>query len=205
MKIKVLDINANITGDATLDASVFDVPVRSDILARVVDWQLAKRRAGAHKTKTVSEISGSTKKIYKQKGTGNARHGSKRQVQFRGGSVCFGPLVRSHAYSLLKKVRKLGLKMALSAKQKSGDLIVFDSLNLDSPKTRDVLPVFKKIGAQKILFIDADLNDNFIKAIANVHDVDVLPQIGANVYDILKKDKIILTLAAVKALEERLR
>lgn len=205
MKAIVLNENLQNSEELELDQMIFGLPPRLDILARVINWQLAKKRTGNHKTKTVSEISGSTKKIYKQKGTGNARHGSKRQVQFRGGSVCFGPLVRSHETSLPKKIRKLGLKLALSAKFQSGDLIVINNFSSDTHKTKDINVFREKIGAKKVLIIDKVISDNLKKASSNLHDMDVLPQVGANVYDIMRKEKIVLTVGAIKALEERLK
>lgn len=206
MKIKVYNTQLKETGELSLDQSIFGLPSRVDILSRVIEWQLSKRRSGTHKTKTVSEISGSTKKIYKQKGTGNARHGSKRQIQFRGGAKAFGPVVRSHEYSLPKKVRQLGLKVALSSKLKSGDLIVVDAFALKTPKTKDLVKFVDAVGSTKILVIDgAAVNENVLKASGSLFNFDVLPQIGANVYDIVRKDKLVLTLDAVKALEERLK
>lgn len=206
MKVKVLNTQLNETGELTLDQTVFGLPSRVDILSRVMEWQLSKRRSGNHKAKTIAEISGSTKKIYKQKGTGSARHGSKRQVQFRGGAVAFGPVVRSHEHSLPKKIRKLGLKIALSSKLQSGDLIVIDKVDMLTPKTKEILGFVKIIGTNKVLVIDGNLcNPNMLKACNNVYGFDVLPQIGANVYDIMRKEKVILTVDAVKALEERLK
>lgn len=205
MKVKVLNTQLKETGELTLNESVFGLPSRVDILSRVIEWQLSKRRSGTHKTKTVSEISGSTKKIYKQKGTGNARHGSKRQIQFRGGAKAFGPVVRSHEYSLPKKIRQLGLKVALSTKLSSGDLLIVDSFNLDAPKTKDLKKIVEAIGVSKVLLIDGEkVNENVAKAGGSLTHFDVLPQIGANVYDIIRKEKVVLTVDAVKALEERL-
>lgn len=207
MKHNVLDLNAKKTGDIELSPEVFGLQPRVDILSRVIEWQLSKRRAGTHKTKVVSEVRGSGKKIYRQKGTGGARHGSKRQVQFRGGAVSFGPVVRSHAYSLPKKVRKLGLKVALSTKLASGELLVVNDFNLSTAKAKDLLSVMTKLDVTSTLLIDHEVHadSNVLKASGNIRNFDVLPQIGANVYDIMRKDKIILTVNAVKALEERLR
>lgn len=206
MKYEILTLEAKKAGEIELDQSIFGLPTRVDILSRVIEWQLSKRRAGTHKTKTVTEIAGSGKKIYRQKGTGNARHASKRQIQFRGGAKAFGPVVRSHEYALPKKVRKLGLKIALSSKVLSGDLIIVDNCNLASPKTKDFLNTVNKLNAQNSLFVDAAMvNENLALAAGNLFGVDVLPQIGANVYDIMRKEKLIMTVDAVKALEERLR
>jgi large subunit ribosomal protein L4 len=179
--------------------------VRRDILARVVDWQLAKRRAGTHKTKGISEVSGTTRKPYKQKGTGRARQGSLRSPQFRGGAVIFGPVVRSHEFSLQKKVRRLGLKTALSAKQAEGKLIVIDSAQIDEAKTKALRARFEALGWESVLIIDGAVNDGFARAARNLPKVDVLPTQGANVYDILRRDTLVLTRDAVQQLEARLK
>lgn len=207
MKQEVVNLQNKKVGDIELSASIFKQPVRVDILSRVVEWQLAKRRSGAHKTKEIAEISGTTKKMYRQKGTGGARHGSKRAPQFRGGAVIFGPVVRSHAYSLPKKVRQLGLKSVLSSKLESGDIIVVDSFEINKPKTKDLKAVLAQFGTENMLLIDVDTSrlTNTALAAGNVMGFDVLPQIGANVYDILRKEKLILTVDAVKALEARLK
>lgn len=206
MKAKVINLNNAAIGELELDKDIFGLPVRADVLQRVVEWQRAKARAGTHKTKGVSEISGTTKKPFKQKGTGNARQGSLRSPQFRGGATIFGPVVRSHAYDLPKKVRKLGLKTALSSKATAGKLFVMDSLSVKTVKTADVLKQIQAIGLQRPLFIDAaQVDEVFAKAVRNIPGVDVLPQIGANVYDILRHDELVLTQDAVKALEARLR
>lgn len=207
MKQNVLDINANKTGDIELNPEIFGLQPRVDILSRVIEWQLSKRRAGTHKTKVVAEVRGSGKKIYRQKGTGGARHGSKRQIQFRGGAVSFGPVVRSHAYSLPKKVRKLGLKTALSAKLASGELMIINEFNLSSPKAKELLSVMAGLNVTNTLLVDFEIkaDSNVAKACGNIRSFDALPQIGANVYDIMRKTNIILTVSAVKALEERLR
>ncbi len=206
MKLPVKTLDAGDAGEIELAEEVFGVEPRADILARVVNWQRAKRRAGTHKTKGVSEISGTTKKPYRQKGTGNARQGSLRSPQFRGGAVIFGPVVRSHAFDLPKKVRKLGLKAALSAKLAEGKLIVVDQLSAAGPKTREMKGRLEKLGITSGLFIDGDSVDgNFRLAVSNLAKIDVLPQIGANVYDILRRDTLVLSRAAVEALEARLK
>lgn len=207
MKLEVVNLQNKKVGDIELPSSIFKQPIRVDILSRVVEWQLAKRRSGAHKTKEIAEISGTTKKMYRQKGTGGARHGSKRAPQFRGGAVIFGPVVRSHAYSLPKKVRQLGLKSVLSSKLESGDIIVVDSFEINKPKTKDLKAILANFGTENILLIDVDTArlTNTAVAAGNVMGFDVLPQIGANVYDILRKEKLILTIEAVKALEARLK
>lgn len=207
MKLEVVNLQNKKVGDIELPSSIFKQPIRVDILSRVVEWQLAKRRSGAHKTKEIAEISGTTKKMYRQKGTGGARHGSKRAPQFRGGAVIFGPVVRSHAYSLPKKVRQLGLKSVLSSKLESGDIIVVDSFEINKPKTKDLKAILANFGTENILLIDVDTTrlTNTALAAGNVIGFDVLPQIGANVYDILRKEKLIITIEAVKALEARLK
>lgn len=206
MKLQVTNLEAEKTGEIELDDSIFGLDPRRDILARVVNWQLAKRRAGTHKTKGISEISGTTKKPFRQKGTGRARQGSVRATQFRGGQTVHGPVVRSHAHDLPKKVRKLGLKCALSAKAKAGQLIVIDSAASDEAKTKALAAQFEKLGWQSVLVIDGpELNEGFARAARNIPRVDVLPQQGANVYDILRRDTLVLTRGAVEHLEARLK
>jgi large subunit ribosomal protein L4 len=207
MKIDVVNIEAKKAGNIELNPDIFGLQPRVDILSRVIEWQLAKRRSGNHKTKQVGDVKGSTKKIYRQKGTGNARHGSKRQVQFRGGAVVFGPLVRSHAYSLPKKVRKLGLKIALSTKVQAGELLVVDSFMIDSGKTKDLIKVINVLQTPSALLIDSlpNFENPVVRAAANLEKFDVLPCNGANVYDIMRKEKLIITKEAVKVLEERLK
>ena len=205
MKLTVRNLDNQEVGDIELAEEVFGLPVRPDILARVVNWQLAKRRAGTHKTKGISDISGTTKKPYKQKGTGRARQGSLRSPQFRGGAVIFGPVVRSHEFGLQKKVRRLGLKTALSAKQAEGKLVVVDEANLDEPKTKALRSRFAALGWGSVLIIDGAVNANFARAARNLPKVDVLPEQGANVYDILRRDTLVLTRAAVQQLEARLK
>ena len=182
------------------------VTPRRDIMARVVHWQLAKRRAGTHKTKLIGDIAGTTKKPWNQKGTGRARQGSLRSPQFRGGAVTFGPVVRSHAFDLQKKVRKLALKTALSAKQAEGKLVVIDRAVLDQAKTKLLAGHFALLGWSNVLIIDGtELDQGFARAARNLPHVDVLPQQGANVYDILRRDTLVLTQAAVELLEARLK
>lgn len=206
MKAKVITLDNTSAGEIDLSDQIFGLPVRQDILARCVQWQLAKARAGTHKTKGVSEISGTTKKPHSQKGTGSARQGSKRSPQMRGGAVIFGPVVRSHAYDLPKKVRKLALKTALSAKQAAGELVVIEEAALKAGKAKELAGAFKKIGLDSTLIIGgATLDENFAKAARNLKHVDVLPTQGANVYDILRRKHLVLTREAVKNLEERLK
>jgi large subunit ribosomal protein L4 len=205
MKLTVRNLDNQEVGDIELAEEVFGLPVRRDILARVVNWQLAKRRAGTHKTKGISDISGTTKKPYKQKGTGRARQGSLRSPQFRGGARIFGPVVRSHAFDLQKKVRRLGLKTALSAKQAEGKLIVIDEAQLGEAKTKQLRARLDALGWDSVLIIDGAVNENFARAARNLPKVDVLPQHGANVYDILRRDTLVLTRDAVQQLEARLK
>ena len=206
MKLTVRNLDNQEVGDIELADDVFGLPVRRDILARVVNWQLAKRRAGTHKTKGVSDISGTSKKPYKQKGTGRARQGSLRSPQFRGGAVIFGPVVRSHEFDLQKKVRRLGLKTALSAKQAEGKLIVIDNATVAEAKTKVLRERFAAFGWASVLIIDgAEVDEGFARAARNLPRVDVLPQQGANVYDILRRDTLVLTRAAAEQLEARLK
>jgi large subunit ribosomal protein L4 len=206
MKLKVMSLDAKEVGNVELNKDVFGLPVRADLLARMVNWQLAKRRAGTHKAKTIGDISGTTAKPYKQKGTGRARQGSLRSPQFRGGAVIFGPVVRSHAFELPKKVRKLALKTALSSKAADGKIVVLDSTKLDKPKTKELATRFKKLGWDSALIIDgAEVNENFGRAARNLKNIDVLPQEGINVYDMLRRDILVLTKDALSHIEERLK
>jgi large subunit ribosomal protein L4 len=206
MKQQVMTLENKEVGSIDLADEIFGLPVRRDILARMINWQLAKRRAGTHKTKGISDISGTTKKPYRQKGTGRARQGSLRSPQFRGGAVIFGPVVRSHEFGLQKKVRRLALKTALSAKQAEGKLVVLDKAAVDQPKTGTLAERFRTLGWESVLIIGgAELDENFARAARNIPKVDVLPQQGANVYDILRRDTLVLTQDAVAALEARLR
>src|ERR1700749_3714560 len=206
MKHSVKNLDNQDVGEIELSEDVFGVAVRPDILARVVNWQLAKRRAGTHKTKGISDIQGTTKKPYKQKGTGRARQGSLRSPQFRGGAVIFGPVVRSHEFGLQKKVRQLGLKTALSAKQAEGKLVVIEAASVAEAKTKVLRAQFETLGWESVLIIDgAAVDEGFAKAAGNLPKVDVLPSQGANVYDILRRDTLVLTRAAVEQLEARLK
>jgi large subunit ribosomal protein L4 len=205
MQRDVVTLDNGKAGTIDLADGVFGVPVRRDILARMVYWQLAKRQAGTHKTKTISDISGTTAKPWRQKGTGRARQGSLRSPQFRGGATIFGPVVRDHGHKLPKKVRKLAMRTALSSKVADGKLVVLDEAKLDQPKTADLARRLGKLGLVSVLIIDGpELDANFARAAANLPSVDVLPQQGANVYDILRREVLVLTKSAVKHLEERL-
>lgn len=206
MQCDVLTLNNEKAGSMDLDESVFGVDVKPDVLARVVNWQLAKRRSGNHKTKGISEIAGSTAKPWRQKGTGRARQGSKRATQWRGGQTVFGPVVRSHEYRLNKKVRKLGLRTALSSKKADGTLVVLDEIKLQSSRTKLLSEKLKGLGIRKALVISGGAVDpSFARAAANLPNVNCLPQQGANVYDILKCETLILTKDAVTLLVERLK
>ena len=206
MKLDVRNLDGSAAGSIELPEEVFGLEIRKDILARMVNYQLAKRRAGTHKTKGRSEIKATAKKVYAQKGTGQARHGNRAAPQFRGGGKAFGPVVRDHAHDLPKKVRKLALKTALSAKAGEGKLMVLEQAVLDAPKTASLAAKLEKLGVGNALIIGGEAVDaNFARAAANIVGIDVLPQQGANVYDILRRDTLILTREAVKHLEERLK
>ncbi len=206
MKCAVTNLDNKQVGEIDLADEIFALPVRKDILARAVNWQLNKRRAGTHKTKGISDIRGTTKKPYRQKGTGHARQGSLRSPQFRGGARIFGPVVRSHATDLPKKVRKLALKTALSSKQADGRLIVIDEAKIKTAKTKDLAKKLTKLGWTSALIIGGPTVDaEFLRAAVNIPNLDVLPQQGANVYDILRRDTLVLTKDAVQHLEARLK
>jgi large subunit ribosomal protein L4 len=205
MKLDVLKLDASKAGSVDVSDLVFGITeIRADILSRVVNWQLAKRRAGTHKVQTRNENSRTGKKMYKQKGSGGARHGSRRAPQFVGGSRAFGPVVRDHGFDLQKKVRALGLRHALSSKVKDGSLIVLDQAVIDSPKTSTLKASFEKLGLNNALFITgAEVDTNFALASRNIPNIDVLPTAGLNVYDILRRQKLVLTKAAIEAIEAR--
>jgi len=204
MKANVVSLDSKAAGEVTLNEAIFGLEPRKDILFRVIEWQRAKARAGTHKTKDRSEVSGTGKKPFKQKGTGGARQGTLRAPQHEGGGRAHGPVVRSHATSLNKKIRTLGLKMALSAKQKDGALFVLD-VPAKQVKTKDVAAGFAKLGLTKALIIDGEtVNEAFAKSARNLKNVNLLPSVGANVYDIMRHKQLVLTKDAVAALEARL-
>ena len=204
MKADVQTLAAKKSGTVDLSDHIFGLEPREDILQRMVRYQLAKRQAGTHKTKSRGEINRTGAKFGRQKGGGRARHGSRRAGIFVGGAKAFGPRVRSHAFDLPKKVRALALRHALSAKANAGELIVLDKTETKSPKTKDLKGAFDKLGLENALIIDgAEVNENFAKAAGNIMNVDVLPVQGINVYDILRRHKLVLTKAAVEALEAR--
>jgi large subunit ribosomal protein L4 len=205
MQVNIINFDGKAVGKIDLQDSIFGLDARADILHRVVTWQRAKSRAGTHAVKTVSDVAGSGKKAFKQKKTGNARQGERYNVHMRGGGVVHGPVVRDHSIDLPKKIRALGLKMALSSKAKEGALVVIDSEKVSAAKTATVAKQLKKLNIASALFVGADtLDENFKKSAANINNVDVLPTIGLNVLDILKHEKLVLTADAVKAIETRL-
>jgi large subunit ribosomal protein L4 len=203
MQIEITTLDNGRAGSVELPDEIFATAPRADIMARVVHWQLAKRRAGTHKTKGMSEVSGTTRKPYRQKGTGNARQGSLRAPQFRTGGIVHGPVVRDHGYSLPKKVRRLGLISALSQKRADGKLVVLEAAN-GTAKTKELAAKLKTLGWKSALIVDRAVDEGFQRASRNIPNVDVLPTIGANVYDILNHDVLAITAAGVEALKERL-
>lgn len=203
MQARVTTLENVPAGEIELPDAVFAAAPRADIMARVVHWQLAKRRAGTHKAKGMSEVSGTTKKPYRQKGTGRARQGSLRAPQFRTGGVVHGPVVRSHEYQLPKKVRRLGLIFALSQKQAEGRLVVLEAA-IASGRTKELRQRFDALGWHSALVIDRDVDQGFFRASRNLEGIDVLPTIGANVYDILNHELLVITRAGVAGLTERL-
>ncbi len=204
MKIDITSLDGSSTGSIDLKDDIFGLEPRQDLIARMIRYQLAKRRAGTHAVKNRADIARTGKKMYKQKGTGGARHGSARVPQFRGGGRAFGPQVRSHAHDLPKKVRALALRHALSAKAKGGGIIVWQSADMSEPKTKALKAQFEKLGLASALIIDgAEPNENFALAARNIPQIDVLPVQGINVYDIFRREKLVLTKAAIDALEAR--
>ena len=206
MKCDVISLANKKAGTIDLDDSVFGLDVRGDILARAINWQLAKCHSGTHKTKTRSEISGTNAKPFRQKGSGRARQGTHRAPQMRGGGKSFGPRVRNHSHSLPKKVRRLALKIALSAKQAEGKLVILDKAKVNSAKTGDLAKQLDKLGWGNGLVIDGtEVDATFARAATNIVGIDVLPSIGANVYDIMRRETLVLTKDAVEKLVERLK
>ena len=205
MKLDVIKLDGGKAGSVDLGDDIFGLEPRADILHRVVRWQRNKAQAGTPKVKTRSEVSYSTKKIYRQKGTGGARHGSRKAPIFRKGGIYKGPTPRSHAHELPKKFRKLGLKHALSAKVAAGELVIIEAAAMAEAKTAQLAKQVKNLGWKRALIIDgATVDANFAQAARNIEGLDVLPSMGANVYDILKRDTLVLTKAGVEALEARL-
>ena len=204
MKMEVNSLDNKKIKDIDLDKQIFGVELKEEIIYRMVRYQMAKRRSGNHKTKGISEISGTTKKPFKQKGTGSARQGSKRSPQMRGGAVIFGPQVRSHAHKLPKKIKKLALKMAISKKIKDGKFKIISELKISKPKTNLFRSKLSSLKLESVLFIDGkDIDNNFLLAAKNVPKIDILPVAGINVYDILKRDFLVLSENAVNGIKER--
>lgn len=205
MKLDVIKLDGGNAGSVELDDALFGLEPRADILHRVVRWQRNNAQAGTHKVKTRSEVDYSTKKIYRQKGTGGARHGARSAPIFRGGGIYKGPTPRSHGHELTKKFRKLGLRHALSAKLKAGELVIIDEASSEG-KTAALAKQVANLGWKRALVIDgASINENFAQAARNIEGLDILPTMGANVYDILKRDTLVITKAGVEALEARLK
>lgn len=206
MKLDVITMDGGKAGSIDLNDATFGLDPRADILHRVVRWQRAKAQAGTHSVLTRAEVSYSTKKIYRQKGTGGARHGSKKAPIFRHGGTYKGPQPRSHAHDLTKKFRALGLRHALSAKRAAGELVIIDSAEVSVVKTSALAKQLGNLGWKRVLIIDgAAVNADFMRAAANIQTLDVLPSMGANVYDILKSDTLVITKAGLQALEARLK
>ncbi len=203
MQIDITTLDMGTAGSTELPDEFFGVKPRADIMARVVHWQLSKRRSGNHKTKGMGEVQGTTKKPYRQKGTGNARQGSLRAPQFRTGGRVHGPVVRSHEYRLNKKVRRLGLICALSQKAADGKLVVLDAA-AGMAKTGELAKKLKALGWSSALIIDHVVDEGFLKASRNLHKIDALPTVGANVYDILNHDVLAITVAGIAGLKARL-
>jgi large subunit ribosomal protein L4 len=204
MKQKVLNLDAEAAGEIELKDAIFGLEPRADIIQRVVVWQLAKRRAGTHKTKTRGEINRTTKKWYRQKGTGSARHGARSAPLFVGGGKAMAPVVRSHEFDLPKKVRVAGLRHALSAKAKDSKIVVLEAASVDTVKTNALAKRLNKLSSSDMLIVDGSFDEKFAKSARNLANVALVPVSGLNVYDVLRRDTLVMTKAAVKALEERL-
>lgn len=204
MKAKVLTLDAGDAGEIELNDAIFGLEPRADLMHRVVVWQLAKRRAGTHKTKTRGEVNRTTKKVYRQKGTGSARHGARSAPLYVGGGKAMAPVVRSHAYDLPKKVRTTALKHALSAKVKESKLVILDAAQVDSVKTNAVAKKLGKLAEGNVLLVDGAFDEKFALSARNLERVSLLPADGLNVYDVLRRDTLIVTKSAIKAIEERL-
>lgn len=205
MKTDVLSLQNKKAGDIELDDAIFGLEPRADILHRCVVYQLAKRQQGTHQAKERGDVKATSKKFGRQKGGGGARHGNRAAPQFRGGGKAHGPRARSHAIELPKKVRRLALKHALSAKRADGSLIVIDEAKLPEAKTKSLIEALAKLNIANALIVDASVDENFGLATRNLPNIDMLPVIGANVYDILRRDMLVLTKAAVEGLEARLK
>ena len=204
MKSKVLNLDASDAGEIELKDSIYGLEPRQDLIQRVIVWQLAKRRAGTHKVLTRAEVNRTKKKLYAQKGTGQARHGARSAPLFVGGAKAMGPVQHSHEFDLPKKVKALGLRHALSAKAKGGSIVIIEDSKTAAIKTGDLAKRFGKLGFTSALVVDGEFDKNFALSARNLSHVSLLPTSGLNVYDILRRDKLVLTRAAVKAIEERL-
>lgn len=205
MKLDVVSLDNKKAGSIDLDDAVFGLEARGDLLARAVNWQLAKRRSGNHQVKGRSDVAATKTKPFRQKGTGRARQGTTVAPQMRGGGVVFGPHTRDHSHKLPKKVRKLALATALSAKAKEGKLVILDEAKMSAPKTGELAKKLDALAWGRALIIDGDIDENFARAARNIVNIDVLPSVGANVYDILRRDTLVLTKGAVEKLVERLK
>ena len=203
LKIKVYDLDNKEVEDLSVPSSIFDVELKADIVAKVVNWQLSNKRQGSHKVKERNEISGSTAKIYRQKGTGRARHGSKKVVQFKGGGVVHGPRVRTHNKKIPAKVKKQAIRILLSSKLKDGNLKIINKLEAKNIKTKSMIQKFNKLGLSSATFIDEDsINKNFLLSIRNIKNIDFLSIKGLNAVQILKRDTLVVSLAAIKKVVE---
>ncbi|MBB4076627.1 large subunit ribosomal protein L4 [Bartonella fuyuanensis] len=206
MDLVIKTLDGNEAGKLKVSEAIFDLVPREDILQRVVRWQLARRQQGSHQSQGRSDVSRTGAKMFKQKGTGRARHSSARAPQFRGGGKAHGPVVRSHAHDLPKKIRSLGVRLALSAKLKAKDLIIVNELTVKDAKTKILVSYFSKLGFNNALLVDGkEIDINFFRAVSNIPNVDILPVQGINVYDILRRGKLVLSKAAIEALEERFK
>ncbi|MDR1235529.1 MAG: 50S ribosomal protein L4 [Holosporaceae bacterium] len=205
MKLQVIKLDGSVSGDIELDDAVFGIEPKKECLSDVVRWQLAKRQAGTHAVKGRSDVSRTTKKLYKQKGTGNARHGAKTANIFVGGGIVFGPTPRSHAFKINKKVRELAIKSLLSVKMRENNIVICENLDLENSKTKDLTACLNKLNWGSVLFVDSSTDcENLRNACSNLHKVNVLPLMGFNVYDGLRHEKIVLTRSAVAGIQERL-
>lgn len=206
MKVELLDLDKKVVGEVAIDDGVFGLETRPDLIKRVIDWQRSRSMSGTHQTKTISDVSGSTRKPFKQKGTGNARQGTIRAPHMRGGGKSHGPVTRSHATKLQKKVRKLGLKHALSDRFSDGAVFMVDSFKMNAPKTADAIKSFKNFGTGRFFVIDgSEVDVNFRKSIDNIPGVQIVPAIGANVYDIINSDFVLISKDGLSSLQERLK
>lgn len=204
MQLQVIKLDGSKSGDIVLNDAVFNIEPKTESLADVVRWQLARRQAGTHAVKGRSDVSRTTKKLYRQKGTGNARHGARTANIFVGGGIVFGPTPRSHDFKINKKVRKLALRSMLSLKIKENNVIVCEDLNIEAGKTKDLVEMLKKLNINSALFVDSGDFENFRRACSNLYKIDVIPSVGLNVYDGLNHEKIVLTRSAIENIQERL-